>query len=278
MTRLLQPRSARDIPIRKVHPTRIVLWLGAGLKDLLRCGWLSWAQGVAVAAFGAVLLWLAHDRFWLLAGAFTGFLVMAPFLATSFYALSRSMQYGQPAHKRVLLDTWLNWQRYRKSDPHAYWSVLRFGILLGIAATGWVICSAALITLLAPGSVHTPSDFVQHIVLARHGVAFELWLMLGGILAAPIYASSVVAIPLLLDRQVTLAFAVEVSWRCVLKNPVLMVAWAAVIMVLTGLGMATLLMGLIVVVPLLGHASWYAYKDLVQADRLSLRVTAHEGL
>jgi uncharacterized membrane protein len=174
-----------------------------------------------------------------------------------------------------LLDTWLNWQRYRKSDPNAYWSVFRFGILLGWAATGWVVCSAALITLLASGNVNTPADFVQHIVLAQQGMAFELWLMLGGVLAAPIYASSVVAIPLLLDRHVTLAVAVEVSWRCVLENPVLMVAWAGVIMVLTGLGMASLLMGLVVVIPVLGHASWHAYKDLVQTDGLALRDAGH---
>lgn len=263
--------AAPPIAIRQVSPLHLLRWLSAGWSDLRQCGWLSLGQGVALSIFGGLLIALAHDRFWLLAGAFSGFLVIAPVLATSLYAMSRAIEHRQPVTKRVLLDTWLNWQRYRKSDPSAYWSVLRFGILLGLAATGWVVCSAALITLMAPGQVNTPVDFLHHIVLANHGIAFELWLILGGVLAAPIFASSVVAIPLLLDRHLSLATAVEVSWRCVLHNPVSLVLWAAVIMLLTALGMALLLVGLTVVVPLLGHASWHAYQDLVDPQGLPLR-------
>lgn len=258
------------IDIRQVPLTRAVHWLKMGWSDLVRCGQLSLVQGMVMAAFGLGLIWLGHDRFWLLAGAFSGFMVVAPFLATSLYALSRAIEYKQAINKQVLLNTWLNWQHYRKSDPSAYWSVLRFGILLAWAATGWVVCSAALITLLAPGKVNTPIDFFQYIVLANHGLAFELWLTLGGVLAAPIYASSVIAIPLLLDRRVPLAVAVEVSWRCVLQNPGLMALWATVIMVLTCLGMVVVMMGLVVVIPLLGHASWHAYRDLVVSDGLPL--------
>jgi uncharacterized membrane protein len=263
--------TTSPIAVRQVSPLQIVGWLGAGWADLCRCGWYSLGQGLALGFFGGLLIWLGHDRFWLLAGAFSGFLVVAPVLATSLYAMSRALQHQQPITKRLLLDTWFNWQQYRKSDPNAYWSILRFGTLLGLAATGWVICSAALITLMAPGQVNTPIDFLHQIVLARQGLAFELWLMLGGILAAPIFASSVVAIPLLLDRHIGLAAAVEVSWRCVLANPVSLVLWAAVIMVLTALGMAFLMVGLAVVVPLLGHASWHAYQDLVNTDELPLR-------
>ena len=224
-----------------------------------------------MAAFGLALVVLLHDRFWFLAGAFSGFMVVAPVLATSLYALSRALEYREPVGKSVLLETWLNWQTYRRSDPHAYWSVLRFGILLGLAATGWVICSAALITLLAPLPIVTPMDFVRHIVLAREGIAFELWLMMGGILTAPIYASSAVAIPVLLDRQVSLAQAVETSWRCVLENPIVMVVWAGLIMLLTMVGMATGLMGLVITLPLVGHATWHAYRDLVDATDCPLR-------
>ena len=247
------------------------MWLVGGWRDMWRCGWLSLGQGLAMALFGIVLIWLFHDRFWILAGAFSGFLVIAPVLATSLYALSRALEYKQPVGKKVLLDTWLNWQIYRKSDPSAYWSVLRFGILLAFAATGWFICSAALITLLAPTPIAAPLDFVHHIVLARDGLAFEIWLMMGGVLTAPIYASSAVAIPLLLDRQVSLPQAVETSWRCVLENPILMVIWAGIIMLLTVAGMAAAIIGLALTLPWIGHATWYAYRDLVDASQLPLR-------
>jgi uncharacterized membrane protein len=87
--------------------------------------------------------------------------------------------------------------------------------------------------------------------------------MLGGVLAAPVFASSVVAIPLLLDRKVSVLAAVLTSWRVVMTHPAPLALWAALIMGLTLLGMATALLGLVVVVPWLSHASWHAYRDLV---------------
>ena len=88
-------------------------------------------------------------------------------------------------------------------------------------------------------------------------------LLLGGLMAAPIFASSVVAIPLLLDRQVTMQCALRTSWQAVAANPICMSLWAAIVMSLTALGLATFMFGLIVVLPVLGHATWHAYRDLV---------------
>jgi uncharacterized membrane protein len=133
-----------------------------------------------------------------------------------------------------------------------------------------VLTSAALITLLAPAPIQGPLDFVRHVVLAQDGWLFELWLALGGILAAPLFASSVVSMPLLLDRRVTLMQAVLTSWQAVMANPVPMALWAALIMGFTLLGLGSLLLGLIAVVPMLGHASWHAYRDLVDASAFAL--------
>jgi uncharacterized membrane protein len=149
--------------------------------------------------------------------------------------------------------------------------MLQFGALLALAATGWVVTSAALITLLAPVPILGPLDFVHHVVLAQDGWLFELWLALGGVMAAPLFASSVVSMPLLLDRRVTLMQAVLTSWQTVLANPLPMGLWAAIIMVFTLLGLGSLLLGLIAVIPMLGHASWHAYRDLVDASNLPMR-------
>jgi uncharacterized membrane protein len=100
---------------------------------------------------------------------------------------------------------------------------------------------------------------------------FEIWLALGAVLAAPVFASSVVAIPLLLDRRVGILGAVFTSWRVVMEHPAPMALWAGLILLLTGLGMATMLVGLIVVVPWLAHASWHAYRDLVTSSTLAER-------
>ncbi len=208
----------------------------------------------------------------MLAGAFSGFLVVAPVLATSLYALSRAMERGEPISARTIALTWTRWQYSRYAVHGGYWSMVRFGLLLSMAGTGWVLTSAALITLLAAEPVNTPMDFVRHVVLAKGGTLFELWLTMGALLAAPVFASSVVAMPLLLDRRVDVLQAVLTSWKSVLTNPIPMALWAAILMSLTVLGMATFMFGLIVLIPWLGHASWHAYRELVDASKLPERL------
>jgi len=151
---------------------------------------------------------------------------------------------------------------------------VRFGLLLGLAGTGWVLTSAAFITLLSPVPIQQPLDFLRHVVLARDNWLFELWLALGGLLVAPIFASSAIALPLLLDRRVSVLQAVITSWETVLRNPLPLALWAALIMGLTLLGLLTALLGLIVVMPVLGHASWHAYRELVDASAWPERTTA----
>ncbi|MDO8287177.1 MAG: DUF2189 domain-containing protein [Rhodoferax sp.] len=258
--------------VRTISPMRPLVWLVYAWRDMARVGWVSFAHGLALAVFGAAIVAIAHQRFWLLAGALSGFMVIAPVLATSLYALSRALERGEKADVGVVLKTWLNWQNSHVNKwGNDYWAMVQFGALLALAATGWVLTSAALITLLAPAPILGPLDFVHHVVLARDGWLFELWLAMGGVMAAPLFASSVVSMPLLLDRRVTLMQAVLTSWQTVLANPVPMGLWAALIMVFTLLGLGSLLLGLIAVIPMLGHASWHAYRDLVDASSLPPR-------
>lgn len=267
------PRGALPLPaVRTVPLTAPFTWLALGWRDLWRIGLPSLAHGLVMAAFGALLVLLAHDRFWLLAGAFSGFLVVAPVLATGLYALSRARERGEPADWRTIGKTWTRWRYSRYAVHGGYWSLVRFGLLLSLAGTGWVLTSAALITALSPLPVHTPAHFVQYVVLAPGGYLFELWLTAGALMAAPLFASSVVSMPLLLDRRVDVLQAVLTSWQAVLTNPGALALWAALIMGLTLLGMATALLGLMVVLPWLGHASWHAYRALVDTTTLPERL------
>ena len=270
------PKTAHTLPtIRTVSPLRPVAWLALAWRDMVRIGWVSFAHGLALALFGGVIVAIAHQKFWLLAGALSGFLVIAPVLATSLYALSRALERNEKADVHVVLKTWLNWQNSHFNKwGNDYWCMVQFGALLALAATGWVLTSAALITLLAPAPILGPLEFVRHVVLAQDGWLFELWLAMGGVMAAPLFASSVVSMPLLLDRRVTLLQAVLTSWQTVLVNPIPMALWAAIIMGFTLLGLGTLLLGLVVVIPLLGHASWHAYRDLVDVSNLPIREPA----
>jgi uncharacterized membrane protein len=266
------PLTPATLPtVRTISPWRPLVWLVYGWRDMTRVGWVSFAHGLVLAVVGAAIVAIAQDRFWLLAGALSGFMVIAPVLATSLYALSRSLERGETADLSVVTKTWLNWQdNHFNKWGNEYWCMVQFGALLGLAATGWVFTSAALITLLAPAPIQGPMDFVHHVVLAQDGWLFELWLAMGGIMAAPLFASSVVSMPLLLDRRVTLMQAILTSWQTVMANPVPMALWSALIMGFTLLGLGSLFLGLIAVIPMLGHASWHAYRDLVDASAFAM--------
>lgn len=258
--------------IRAVSIGQTLSWLVLGMRDLVKLRWISLAHGLVLTAAGGFITLLAHDRFWLLAGALSGFMFIAPVLAASLYALSRDLENQQLPRWRTVWRTWTGWQAsHHDKFGNDYWCMVQFGLLLALASTGWVLTSAALITLLSPVPIQTPVDFLRIVIGAKEGWLFEVWLALGGVMAAPIFASSVVTMPLLLDRRISLWQAVLLSWGVVLRNPVPMAAWAAIILLMSLLGLGSLLLGLVFVIPLLGHASWHAYRDLIDAKQLPLR-------
>lgn len=227
-------------------------WLAAGWADLRRNPVPGLLHGLLLTLFGWVLLWGARDQFWLLAGAFSGFLIVAPILATGLYHVSRACSAGRCAGMGEVVQLW------RSGDGR----LVRFGLLLGLAGTGWVLTSAGLITLLSPVAIHKPLDFLRHVVLVREIGLFEIWLLLGALLAAPVFASTVVALPMLVDTSVPVSMAVAESWRAVANHPGPVALWALLISALATVGMLTALLGLIVLLPIIAHASWHAYCDL----------------
>ena len=250
MNNTAPPVSTRSVAVDMMSP---MLWIERGWSDLRANPLPGLAHGLVLTLFGWLLVWVARDRFWLLAGAFSGFLIVAPVLATGLYHISRERMAGRKVGLVEVLTLW------RSFDGR----LVRFGMLLGLAGTGWVLTSAGLITVWSPVSIQKPVDFLQHVVLVRDVGLFEAWLLLGALLAAPVFASSVVALPMLVDKKnVSVHQAVTTSWRAVADHPAPLVWWAVLIAMLAGLGMLTGLVGLIVAIPVIAHASWHAYCDL----------------
>lgn len=244
---------AAPAPISWRSPAR---WLALGWADLRANPAPGIFHGLIMAAIGAALFSLARDQFWLLAGAFSGFLIVAPILASGLYRVSAGRAEGRTVSLHESLAHW------RSGDKR----LIGFGLLLGLAGTGWVINSAGLITLLSKVPIRKPADFLQHVVLAPETGLFELWLLLGALLAAPVFASSVTALPALVATRASVQEAVGQSWRAVADHPLPMALWAAVIGLLVGLGMASAMIGLVFIVPLIAHASWHVYRDVLASQ------------
>ncbi|MFN3416072.1 MAG: DUF2189 domain-containing protein [Caldimonas sp.] len=245
--------------VRALEPLRALRWLAAGQRDLARALGLSLTHGLVVMLGAVAIALLGWRHFGVLAGGYTGFLLVAPLLATGLYQISRRLAQGaEPTWADVV-------QAWRLSG-----GLLRFALLLALIGTLWVGFSAVVVLAMAGEPWAGLQGFLSPRVLraadfVQRGHLFLLWLLAGGLLAAWVFAISVVAIPMLLDRRVPLSLAVLASVRAVGHNPVTMVVWAGLIFAFTALGLLTLV-GLVWCVPLLGHASWHAYTDLVDAS------------
>jgi uncharacterized membrane protein len=247
--------------IRVVNIGAPFAWIARGWRDFRRTPVPSLLHGLLAAVGGMLVLILARERFYLVSGAFSGFVLVAPVLVTGLYELSRRLAAGE---RPTLTQAIAAWGRTGGA-------LLGFGLLLAVVGTFWVLVSSVLIALFVQAPITGFEDFLRYVVLSRESNLFVVWMTLGGIVASLVFAASAVSVPLLLDRDIDLLAAIVTSIQAVGANPLPMALWAALIMAATLLGIGTALVGLIVVVPVLGHATWHAYVDLVDASRLPPR-------
>ena len=244
------------LPVREVALFAPFAWLALGWRDFTRAFGPSLFHGVIVSAAGWVIL-AAALRFWpVLPGAFSGFVLVAPILATGLYELSRRIDRGERPSLAHAIDAW-----QRGTRPLVW-----MGVGLASAATAWVLVSALLIAIFVREPIVGLDGFLRHVVLSESSNLFWLWILAGGLGAAAVFALTVVSVPLMLDRRIDLHAALLTSVRAVGANPLAMALWAAIIMLLTALSIATLLVGFAVTIPVIGHASWRAYRATVDAD------------
>lgn len=247
-------------PIREVTPRAVLRWIRHGWRDMREAGWPSLLHGCIVVAGSLVIVEIAM-LFWpLLPGAASGFLVMGPILATGLYALSRRLEQGEPTRVRDAVDAW------RRSSG----CLLRFGLLLVMAATLWVGVSMLLFHFFVDADIERPRDLLRYVILLGEDTFLE-WVLLAGLVSALMFAVSVVSVPLLVDREVTLKTALFTSLRAVGENPVAMSLWAIFLLLATALSIATLMLGFLILYPLMGHASWHVYRDVVDVSGLPAR-------
>lgn len=231
-------------------------WLRAGWRDLRVQSGLSLAYGVAVFLVSLLVVWGMFALGWdhVLFPALAGFMVVGPVVAVGLYEKSRSTEAGE----RVTLKRML-FVRARSGGQ-----ILFVGVLLCLLMLLWMR-AAVLIYALFFG--YRPFPGVDNIaaMLFTTGIGWAMLItgtLVGGLFAAFSFAISAFSVPMLLNERTDALTAMGTSMALVWNNLPVMIAWGVIVLALFLISLLTGLVGLIVVFPLLGHATWHAYKAI----------------
>ena len=229
-------------------------WLAQGWRDLTTQAAVSLAYGVTIFVVSVLLIagLFALKRDYILFPAFAGFMVIGPILAVGLYEKSRRLEAGLP----------ISWRNLVLVRPRSGGQILFTGVLLCLLMIVWMRAAVIIYALffglvafpgldrIAPMLFSTPVGWAMLIV----GTA------VGGLFASFSFAISAFSIPMLLEERTDALTAMGSSIALVCNNLRIMLIWAAIVLALFLLSLATAMFGLIVIYPLLGHATWHAYR------------------
>lgn len=243
--------------VREVSPAAIATWLGKGWHDLMQNPVASLAYGIIFSLVGIAMAMLYRAEPAFVFAAFTGFFLAGPFLALGLYALSREAEQGR---KPRLFPSFF-------VIKENIVSLGFYAVVLAMLLIFWVRVASLVVGLFFHGINVTDMGYVglwNALMAMPNGLAFlATFFGVGLLFAVFAFVTGVVTAPMLLDRKVDIVTALVTSIRAVFKNPVTMLLWAITIVVVVGLGIATFNIGLIIAMPLIAHATWHAYRDLV---------------
>ena len=252
-------------PIMQVAPTAPFGWLARGVGDLRRAPFTSMAYGLVFALMGWTIAFVFRHAYEYTSALSAGFLLLGPFLATGLYDISRRLERGEPVHFVATMTAW-------RANVGAF---SLFALVLTIILLVWARASLVTFALFFSSGMPTLDSFVARVVSVEHIDFLVTYVAVGAIFAAIVFAVSVVSVPMMLDRGTDTIVAALTSVRALFANPLPLLLWALLIVVVIGAGFATFYVGLIVAAPVIGHATWHAYRSLVAeardpADRTSI--------
>tara|TARA_R110002074_G_scaffold157184_2_gene313911 strand:- start:159 stop:980 length:822 start_codon:yes stop_codon:yes gene_type:complete len=247
---------ARNLPWRTVFT-----WLRAGWSDLWTNPLSSLLYGAGVFA-GSLLVVLVLFQFryeYALFPALAGFMVLGPLIANGLYEKSRRLETGERTDLAGMIFV----------KPRSGYQALFMGVMLLGLFLLW-LRAAVLIYALFFGMVPFPGtdELIPMLFLTPTGWALLLTgSAVGALFAAFAFAISVFAVPMLLNERTDALSAMGISMAMVWANLPVMLVWGAIVMVLFALSVATAFIGLVIVFPMLGHATWHAYRAIRPDDR-----------
>jgi uncharacterized membrane protein len=247
--------SIFSLPLAHLPLVAPLRWLQQGWRDFWRCPHIGLFYGLAFFGMGHALWAVLRDHPAYVLALSAGFLLMGPFLCLGLYHASRCLEAGAVPQLGASL---------RVGWPTRGAMGLFAGVLLVLELL-WGRASLVVFALTF-NTLPSGQDTLTQLLNPDNLGFIATYLAVGGVFAGLIFAVSVIAIPMILDRQVDAISAGLTSIRACLHNPGTLLFWGACIAVLVGLSMAPYFLGLIVVGPVIGHATWHAYRAIVPPD------------
>ncbi|OOG82931.1 hypothetical protein B0E41_13870 [Hydrogenophaga sp. A37] len=232
-----------------------IQWLRLGWADFKRCPRIGLFYGLCFFVMGHALLALFQKAPEYLLALSAGFLLMGPFLCLGLYDASKAMQ--THSHRPSLRASLQAWRPTRGTMAIFAGVLLILEMLWGRAAL--VVFAVSFNTL--PGKANLLAMLVD-----PENIGFVItYCLVGGVFAGLIFVTSVISIPMIMDRQVDAVSAGLTSIRACLQNPGVMLFWGALITGVIVLAMLPVFLGLLIAGPVIGHATWHAYRHIVPA-------------
>ena len=253
--------TAEAMPQQEIVVNRITLahpwqWIEKGWADMLKARKYSLTYGAMIVLISGLLTLalILEGLLFILPFMIAGFYLMAPIVGLGLYQMSAHVERGEPLKFCNFLEAW--------KQNQSQLTILTAGLL--IIMNLWMMSNFVLFALLYDG-MHPPLDrFVSTVFLSGENNLFVFASIATGFMLAWLaYAITAVSVPMLMDRGVDGWTAISTSVRAVTQNWAPMTLWAVLIVFFVGLGLMTFYIGLFIALPLIGHATWHAYRDLV---------------
>jgi len=250
--------TLRQITINKVTFADLRAALGAGIADFRAAPAMGLFFGAIYAAGGIFVVYALarlNAAYWVIPAAI-GFPLVGPFVAVGLYEISRRLEAGTPLTWKGVLFVMLE-SRKREVSWMAFVVLFVFWLWM-YQVRIW------LAIILGFRSFSSVGEFLTTVLTTSDGLGFlVVGSAVGAAFATVLFSLTVVSIPLLLDRDPDIVTAMIASVQTVLKSPLVMLAWGAIVGVLLVAAMLPAFLGLIVVLPVLGHATWHLYRRAV---------------
>lgn len=245
------------LPVRRIGIDAPNQWIAAAWRDFRRVPMVSLGYGTIFVLAGYLIVFGLYNMGLgsLIPITVAGFFLVAPILAVGLYEMSRRIEAGEQPNFSHSIEA-------LRRNPG---SLASMGLVLALSLAAWMQIALLVFMLFFHESTPSLDHFVYDILTAPEAAAFLLvGTAIGYCIATVVFAISAISIPMLLDRDVPVVVAIATSVQAVRENWLVMGGWAATIVVLIGVGVATFFVGLAVTLPLAAFGTWHAYRALVE--------------